>query len=103
MVFNNVTSLPLLLLSSLGDTGTLAPLMGDGDDMDELLSRGKVYLLIHALVCNLTRFGFGPCEWQRSHSHCMSRAMTFALRNRIAEFNPSDSTSPLYLGLALTI
>lgn len=62
MVFNNVTSLPLLLLTSLGDTGTLKPLLGDGDDMDELLSRGKVYLLIHALVCNLTRFGFGPCK-----------------------------------------
>lgn len=61
MVFNNVTSLPLLLLSSLGDTGTLKPLLDDGDDMEELMSRGKVYLLIHALVCNLTRFAFGPC------------------------------------------
>ena len=62
MVFNNVTSLPLLLLSSLGDTGTLKPLLGKGDDMEEVMSRGKVYLLIHALVCNMTRFGFGPCK-----------------------------------------
>ncbi|KAK8869782.1 hypothetical protein IAR55_000350 [Kwoniella newhampshirensis] len=53
------TSLPLLLLTSLGKNGTLAPLIGD-DDLDQVLSRGRVYLLINALVCNLTRFTFGP-------------------------------------------
>lgn len=55
MIFNNVTSLPLLLLSSLGDNGTLDPLVGKGESLSKVLDRGKVYLLIHALVCNLTR------------------------------------------------
>lgn len=74
MVFNNVTSLPLLLLESLGDTGTLKPLLGKGEDMDDLLSKGKVYLLIHALVCNLTRFAFGPCT--------LSLSLPFPVRSR---------------------
>ncbi|KAI5450380.1 hypothetical protein NCC49_003162 [Naganishia albida] len=60
MVFNNATSLPLLLLESLGNTGTLKQLMRDGESIDEVLNRGRVYLLINALVCNLTRFAFGP-------------------------------------------
>ncbi|WVF68279.1 hypothetical protein IAT40_003044 [Kwoniella sp. CBS 6097] len=59
MVFNNATSLPLLLLSSLGKNGTLSPLVGK-DGLDDVLDRGQVYLLINALVCNLTRFSFGP-------------------------------------------
>ncbi|KAJ9118171.1 hypothetical protein QFC22_004075 [Naganishia vaughanmartiniae] len=60
VVFNNATSLPLLLLESLGTTGTLKQLMRDGETMDDVLDRGRVYLLINALVCNLTRFAFGP-------------------------------------------
>ncbi|OCF41258.1 endoplasmic reticulum protein [Kwoniella heveanensis CBS 569] len=59
MVFNNATSMPLLLLSSLGKNGTLSPLVGK-DSLDDVLDRGQVYLLINALVCNLTRFSFGP-------------------------------------------
>ncbi|KAL7423975.1 hypothetical protein Q5752_001560 [Cryptotrichosporon argae] len=55
MVFNNATSLPLLLLNSLGSMGTLDPLLGKGESLDAALSRGRVYLLINALVCNLTR------------------------------------------------
>jgi hypothetical protein len=55
MIFNNVTSLPLILLSSLGDNGTLDALVYKNDTLSELMSRGKVYVLIHALVCNLTR------------------------------------------------
>jgi hypothetical protein len=69
MIFNNVTSLPLLLLGSLGDNGTLEGLVGKDDSMSEMLSRGKVYLLIHALVCNLTRFTFGPCEPESPLAH----------------------------------
>jgi ABC-type microcin C transport system permease subunit YejE len=45
-VFNNVTSLPLLLLSSLGSTSALDSL-GKGE---EVLKRGEVYFLINALV-----------------------------------------------------
>lgn len=60
MIFNNATSLPLLLLQSLGKIGTLKNLVQDGDSMDEVLRRGKVYLLINALVANLVRFAVGP-------------------------------------------
>ncbi len=42
MIFNNVTSLPLILLSSLGDNGTLDPLVGKGESLSEVLDRGKV-------------------------------------------------------------
>ncbi|WWC61094.1 uncharacterized protein I303_103672 [Kwoniella dejecticola CBS 10117] len=59
MVFNNATSLPLLLFSSLGKNGTLSPLI-KGDELEEVLDRGQVYLLINALVGNLTRFSLGP-------------------------------------------
>ncbi|OCF71832.1 hypothetical protein I204_07895 [Kwoniella mangroviensis CBS 8886] len=59
MVFNNATSLPLLLFSSLGKNGTLSPLVKN-DDLDAVLDRGQVFFLINALVCNLTRFSFGP-------------------------------------------
>lgn len=64
------TSLPLLLLSSLGDNGTLEPLIGKDDTLSEALKRGEVYLLLNTLVCNLCRFSFGPCErvGPRDHS-----------------------------------
>jgi hypothetical protein len=51
----------LLLLNTLGKNHTLDPLMQKGDSLDDLLQRGRVYLLINALVGNLTRFTFGPC------------------------------------------
>ncbi|KAG7580157.1 hypothetical protein FFLO_00128 [Filobasidium floriforme] len=60
MIFNNATSLPLLLLQALGKIGTLKSLVGEGEEMSEVLARGKVYLLINALVSNLVRFAIGP-------------------------------------------
>jgi len=59
MIFNNATSLPLLLLSSLAKNGALNSLIRE-DSVGAILSRGRVYLLINALICNLTRFAFGP-------------------------------------------
>ncbi|KAK4049973.1 hypothetical protein OIV83_003797 [Microbotryomycetes sp. JL201] len=59
-IFNNVTSLPLLLLSALSSTGALDSLVRDGDTLDQLVSRGKVFFLLNALCGNLTRFAFGP-------------------------------------------
>ncbi|KAM0786202.1 hypothetical protein ACM66B_007006 [Microbotryomycetes sp. NB124-2] len=59
-IFNNVTSLPLLLLSALSSTGALDSLVKDGDSLDQLVSRGKVFFLLNALCGNLTRFAFGP-------------------------------------------
>ena len=41
---SQATSLPLLLLESLGTTGTLKQLMRDGETMDDLLNRGRVSL-----------------------------------------------------------
>lgn len=55
LVFNNATSLPLLLLTSLSTVGTLSQLVLPGDSLQGVLERGKVYVLINALVCNLTR------------------------------------------------
>nr|XP_031862775.1 uncharacterized protein CI109_001787 [Kwoniella shandongensis]KAA5529847.1 hypothetical protein CI109_001787 [Kwoniella shandongensis] len=99
MVFNNATSLPLLLLTSLGKNGTLAPLVGK-DDLDQVLSRGKVYLLINALVCNLTRFTFGPRHpldishpWSYSESpHAMKKALTTPT---YPESDPPQESDPL--------
>jgi hypothetical protein len=42
MIFNNATSLPLLLLQALGKIGTLKSLVGEGEGMSEVLARGKV-------------------------------------------------------------
>ncbi|SCV73093.1 BQ2448_7018 [Microbotryum intermedium] len=55
-----VTSLPLLLLHALSQTGALDSLVRPGEPLSLVLSRGRVYILINALVGNLTRFAFGP-------------------------------------------
>ncbi|KAL1411639.1 hypothetical protein Q8F55_002603 [Vanrija albida] len=60
IVFNNTTSLPLLLLNCLAKAGTIEELLVDGDTTKKALSRGVVYVLIYSLVANLARFGFGP-------------------------------------------
>ncbi|KAM0751651.1 hypothetical protein T439DRAFT_324841 [Meredithblackwellia eburnea MCA 4105] len=59
-VFNNVTSLPLLLIKALATTGSLDGMVPKGDTLDATLKRGTVYVLINALVGNLTRFALGP-------------------------------------------
>ncbi|KAJ7459790.1 hypothetical protein FB451DRAFT_560203 [Mycena latifolia] len=59
-IFNNVTSLPLLLINALATTGGLNALVTDGRTLESVLKTGRVYILINALVGNLTRFAFGP-------------------------------------------
>ncbi|KAI5478185.1 hypothetical protein MNV49_005352 [Pseudohyphozyma bogoriensis] len=59
-IFSNVTSLPLLLVDALGATGSLDILVPHGEVLADVLKRGRVYVLINALVGNLTRFAFGP-------------------------------------------
>jgi hypothetical protein len=54
--------LPLLLIGSLAATGGLDILVTDGRTLDSVLKAGRVYILINALVGNLTRFALGPCE-----------------------------------------
>ncbi|KAH7341141.1 auxin efflux carrier [Rhizoctonia solani] len=60
-IFNNATSLPLLLLDSLEKTGTIRIVIGkDGGSVADAVTRGRTYLLIAALVGNMGRFAFGP-------------------------------------------
>lgn len=58
-----VTSLPLLLVQSLSKTGTFDDLLQPDETMDQLVKRGTVYILINALVGNMTRFALGPCMY----------------------------------------
>ncbi|ORY72931.1 hypothetical protein BCR35DRAFT_307471 [Leucosporidium creatinivorum] len=59
-VFNNVTSLPLLLINALAQTGSLDSLIMPHDDLPSVLKRANVYILLNALIGNLTRFALGP-------------------------------------------
>ncbi|CAE6493441.1 unnamed protein product [Rhizoctonia solani] len=60
-IFNNATSLPLLLLNSLEKTGTIEIIIGkNGGSVADAVARGRTYLLIAALVGNLGRFALGP-------------------------------------------
>ncbi|CAE6414211.1 unnamed protein product [Rhizoctonia solani] len=60
-IFNNATSLPLLLLDSLEKTGTISIIIGkNGGSVADAVTRGRTYLLIAALVGNMGRFAFGP-------------------------------------------
>ncbi|KAF8609954.1 endoplasmic reticulum protein [Ceratobasidium sp. AG-I] len=60
-IFNNATSLPLLLLNSLEKTGTIRIIIGKhGGSVEAAVTRGRTYLLIAALVANVARFALGP-------------------------------------------
>ncbi|KAF7365285.1 Dual specificity kinase 1 [Mycena venus] len=59
-IFNNVTSLPLLLINALAATGGLDPLVTGGRTLESALKIGRLYILINALVGNLARFALGP-------------------------------------------
>lgn len=58
VTFNNSTSLPLLLTSSLLETGVLGELAGD--DIRETVARTKSYFLINSLVSKVLVFAIGP-------------------------------------------
>lgn len=58
MAFNNTTSLPLLLVTSLATTGVLAPIAGD--DVGGAINRVKSYFLVNSMVSNTLTFGLGP-------------------------------------------
>lgn len=80
-VFNNVTSLPLLLITALASTGALNELIPEGQLLAEVVSRGRVYILINALVGNLTRFAFGPCKYlfSRNLNHLIAHEISIPL------------------------
>lgn len=58
MAFNNSTSLPLLLVTSLAATGVLKPLTGD--DLGGAIDRVKSYFLVNSMVSNTLTFVLGP-------------------------------------------
>lgn len=60
IVFNNVTSLPLLLLGAISQSSILVPLLNDHETLSQALVRAKAYVLLHGIVHNLGRFAFGP-------------------------------------------
>lgn len=55
-----MTSLPLLLISALSQTGSLDSLVLPHDDLASVVKRMNVYVLLNALIGNLTRFALGP-------------------------------------------
>ncbi|KAJ6557414.1 membrane transport protein-domain-containing protein [Mycena vulgaris] len=68
-IFNNVTSLPLLLINALAATGGLDQLVTAGRTLESVQKAGRVYILINALVGNLTRFALGPYLMKAHQSH----------------------------------
>lgn len=61
LIFNNTTSLPLLLARNLKESGAMADLlMGDGDDESSALKRCESYILVSAVVHTIARFSIGP-------------------------------------------
>lgn len=60
VTFNNTTSLPLLLIQSLGTTGVLDAIIPPGDDASKALDRAESYFLINAMVSNSLTFALGP-------------------------------------------
>ncbi|BFZ55489.1 hypothetical protein PYCC9005_002530 [Savitreella phatthalungensis] len=61
LIFNNTTSLPLLLARNLKQTGTMEQLLnGPGDDAAAALDRCETYILVSAVLHTIARFSIGP-------------------------------------------
>lgn len=59
--FNNSIALPLLLISSLQETGILKELlMSETDNPSDALLRAKSYFLVNAMVADSITFALGP-------------------------------------------
>lgn len=78
-VFANVTSLPLLLLATMSKQEAFARvLVPSGEDMESVVSRGRIFILLNALFSHVTRFTLGPCKshsflaWPQSLTHTAS-------------------------------
>ena len=52
----------VFLLSALSGTGALDSLVPPDQQLDAVVSRARVFILLNALCGNLTRFAFGPCR-----------------------------------------
>ena len=60
LAFNNTTSLPLLLIQSLKQTGILSTILMDGDSASDVIERAESYFLINAMISNSLTFALGP-------------------------------------------
>ncbi|KAF2714576.1 hypothetical protein K504DRAFT_420497 [Pleomassaria siparia CBS 279.74] len=58
--FNNTTSLPLLLVQSLKQTGILDTILVNGDTASAAIDRAESYFLVNAMVSNSLTFALGP-------------------------------------------
>lgn len=60
LAFNNTTSLPLLLVQSLGSTGALEQILqSPSDTVSAAVDRARSYLLVSSIVGNGLTFGLG--------------------------------------------
>lgn len=60
MVFNNTTSLPLLLIQSLKQTQVLDAILIAGESGSKAMDRAESYFLVNAMVSNSLTFALGP-------------------------------------------
>ncbi|KAJ3545563.1 hypothetical protein NM208_g2450 [Fusarium decemcellulare] len=82
IAFNNTTSLPLLLVQSLGSAGTLSLLArSDDDTTSEIIARAKSYFLVSSVVSNTLTFGLGG-ELLGAHDEDPVEEMDKRLRDR---------------------
>lgn len=60
MMFNNTSSLPLLLIGALEETGILSSLIVGNDSTKEAIERAKSYFLVFSTVSSCLTFAVGP-------------------------------------------
>ncbi|KAG5363216.1 hypothetical protein CJU89_2380 [Yarrowia sp. B02] len=60
VMFNNTTSLPLLMLKALGTTGALDVLIPEGGKLEDVVKKASAYVLLVSIVHTIARFSLGP-------------------------------------------
>ena len=60
IAFNNTTSLPLLLITSLSATGILKRIIITDENQEAVIERAKTYFLVCAIIGNCLTFALGP-------------------------------------------
>lgn len=93
IAFNNTTSLPLLLVQSLGSTDLLAQMLtSDSDTTADAIERAKAYFLINSLVSNCLTFAVGP-QLLNAHNEDAPGASAEGKRHDNHSASPSPPTS----------
>ncbi|PGH23928.1 hypothetical protein AJ80_01990 [Polytolypa hystricis UAMH7299] len=64
-IFNNTTSLPLLLVQSLQSAGSLDVLVPSGETVSDAVERAQSYLLVCAVINKIIAYGLGPYLLQK--------------------------------------